>query len=160
MAMIVFSAHKCVKPEALVVDDGLASVSLHFTSRWRRTRRDPRGVPLLHAVPVDVRSVEALRRERCGSERGDDERHEPAHDDLRKQGPVDASPPLKERDSGGGANLTVRGGQRDAQVSAHDDHDGGAELDAQAARLRDLGQPHADLLDDLLAVYSQPRHNP
>jgi len=101
--------------------------------------------------------VDTLRDDEASADASDDQGDDPAEGGLAEHELVDALGALEERDAGGGADLAVGGREREAEVGADDDDDGGAKLDGEAARGGDDGELDADGLDRKRERKSQER---
>jgi hypothetical protein len=101
------------------------------------------------------RRESALGEEDGGRNTNDDERDDPAGDSLADDEPVDTFATLEHGDADGGTDLAVSGGKRPAHARTHDDDTGGAELDADAAAGRQLGDLGTESVKDLVTVKSE-----
>ena len=111
------------------------------------------------AVSGGKRGVDALRGEQAGHGSGNNECDDPPNAALAKDLPVDTLLSLEEGDTGGGSNLAVSSRERQAQVRADDDDNGGTELDGEATRRGDHGELDADRTHNLVAVHDQAKTN-
>mmetsp|Transcript_25700 Transcript_25700/g.81178 ORF Transcript_25700/g.81178 Transcript_25700/m.81178 type:complete len:351 (+) Transcript_25700:445-1497(+) len=96
--------------------------------------------------------VDALRDNETGTNPGNDQRDDPAEGSLAEHELVDALGALEQRDAGGGADLAMGGRERQANVGADDDDNGGAEFDGETTRWGDDSKLDANGLDDLVPV--------
>jgi hypothetical protein len=104
---------------------------------------------------LDGRGVDTLCREEPGAHTSHNERQDPAENGDEERALVDAASSLENAHTSGGTDLAVSGGERDAEVRAEDDDDGGAKLDREPARRRDLDKLDTDGTDDLVSVNKQ-----
>jgi hypothetical protein len=104
---------------------------------------------------LDGRGVDTLCREEPGTHTSHNESQNPAENGDKERALVDAASSLENAHTSGGTDLAVSGGERDAEVRAKDDDDGGTELDREPARRCDLDKLDTDGADDLVSVNKQ-----